>query len=142
MKSNLSRMMYSVAMLLLLMNCGGETPKTPNEKTEELLRSITWRLTTLTVDGVSSDRYARMTLQFGTGTYTTTGGAPVWPALGTWVFEGTDGKRIKREDGLLLTVESASAAQIVLSFDWSKTTYTTGRMLSVAGKHLMTFVKG
>ena len=129
------------SFILLLTSCGGDTPKSPNEKTEALIRSVTWKLSSLTVDGVSVDRYAGMTLQFGTGTYTTTGGAPVWPSSGTWSFEGTDGKKVKREDGLIINVESASAAQIVLSFDWTKTTYTTGRMMSVAGRHVMTFGK-
>ena len=132
---------YYVYLFFLFAGCGGETPKTPNERTEELIRSVTWKLSSLTIDGISSDRYPGMTLQFGTGVYNTTGGDPIWPATGTWVFEGTDGKSVKRDDGLIINVESASAAQIVLSFDWTKTTDTTGRMQSLAGKHVMKFVK-
>lgn len=140
-KPGLKIIVLSLFVIFFMTGCEGETPQTPNERTEELIRSITWKLTSFTVDGVASDRYAGMTLQFGTGIYTSTGGDPVWPVSGTWVFEGKDGKKIKRDDGLMISVEKASAAEIILAFDWSKTTYISGRVNSLPGRHFMTFQK-
>lgn len=130
-----------IALPVLMPGCGNETPATPNEKTEKLLRASTWILSDLKVDNVSTQRYAGMTLSFGTGVYTTTGGEPVWPAAGTWAFEGQGGNKILRNDGLLIDVIAASAAQITLAFDWTETTYVLGRQASLPGRHVMVFVR-
>ena len=130
-----------VFLMVIAFGCSKETPATPNDKTEKLLRATTWKLASLKVDNVSSTRYAGMTLNFGTGVYTTTGGQPVWPASGTWAFEGNGGNKIRRNDGLIIDVLGANAAQITLAFDWTETTYELGRSASTAGRHEMVFVK-
>ena len=131
----------ALTIMILAFGCGKETPATPNEKTEKLLQATTWTLSSLKVDGAGSSRYSGMTLNFGIGTYNTSGGEPVWPAEGTWAFEGQGGDKIRRSDGLMIDVLSANAAQITLAFDWTETTYDLGRSASLAGRHEMVFMK-
>ena len=95
--------------------------------------------TEVKIDDVVSDLYAGLTLSFGSDTYTTTNGGKVWPASGTWEFVGDKGDKILRDDGLQITIESANASQLVMSFTWSSTTFDGGRAGSLTGLHRMTF---
>jgi len=128
-----------VFVLLKISGCGKDENFTPNDKTEELLMAQAWELTEVRIDGVVSDLYAGLTLSFGSKTYTTTNGGKVWPASGQWEFIGEKGDKILRDDGLQITIISANASQLVLSFTWNSTVYDGGRTGSLKGLHQMTF---
>jgi len=128
-----------VFVLLKISGCGKEEIFTPNDKTEELLMAQAWELTEVRIDGVVSDLYAGLTLSFGSKTYTTTNGGKVWPASGQWEFIGEKGDKILRDDGLQITIISANASQLVLSFTLNSTVYDGGRTGSLKGLHQMTF---
>jgi hypothetical protein len=149
-----------IAFLLLMLHSGCDkglagTEKTPNQIILELLSAQTWELTELTIDGVYSTRYPGMTLLIGQGTYLTSGGAPIWPASGTWEFQGDDGKAFVRDDGLVVNIEAANivgaiivpsnpyweqvAANVILSFYWEKTEFEGSRLTGQQGKHIMKF---
>lgn len=125
--------------LVLANGCNEDEPQTPNEITEELLKAQVWKLTETKIDGVVSDIYDGLTLSFGTKSYTTTNGGKLWPASGTWEFVGDNGDKILRDDGLVITIESINASQLVMSFTWNSTTVDGGRVGSLKGFHQMTF---
>ncbi len=85
--------------------------------------------------------YTGMTLSFTATNYTTTKGAPVWVASGTWAFSGNDGKIITRDDQIDVSIDQIADSQLVLSLTWNKTTLGGGRVESISGKHVYTFVK-
>ena len=95
-------------------------------------------MTAVTIAGVSSNLYAGLTLSFTSTSYTTTNGGKIWPASGTWSFVGEPGNKIKRDDGLEITIESINTSQLVLTFTWATTT-SGGRVASLKGLHRMTF---
>src|SRR5882672_8968853 len=83
--------------VVLLPGCGGDGPGDPgqsnNGDSQEqarvlgLMKSGTWKLQTLTVDGVDqSASFPNMTLTFTDAGFTSTNGKDVWPAAGTWSF--------------------------------------------------------
>jgi hypothetical protein len=132
--------LLAVSGMIQISGCGeDEQLLTPNQVTEELLTSQIWEMTEVKIDDVVSDLYAGLTLSFGTDTYTTTNGGKVWPASGTWEFVGDKGDKILRDDGLQITIISANASQLVMSFTWSTTTFDGGRAGSLTGLHRMTF---
>jgi len=137
------RFIYILLAVIGMMQTSGcgedEQVLTPNEVTEEHLTSQIWEMTEVKIDDVVSDLYAGLTLSFGSKTYTTIHGGKVWPASGSWEFVGDKGDKILRDDGLQITIESANASQLVMSFTWSSTTFDGGRVGSLTGMHRMTF---
>jgi len=132
--------LLAVSGMMQISGCGeDEQSLTPNQVTEDLLTSQVWEMMEVKIDDVVSDLYSGLTLSFGSNTYTTTNGGKVWPASGTWEFVGDKGDKILRDDGLAITIESANASQLVMSFTWSTTTYDGGREGSLTGLHRMKF---
>jgi hypothetical protein len=114
-------------------------PSVQDEVKAKLTTPAKWNLLSVQVDG--SDKtsvYAGLTISFTPTGYTTTNGRSLWPASGTWSFVGTDGKRIKREDGTEIGVEVTDSS-LRLSFTWAKTTLGGGRLESISGQHVLTF---
>jgi len=129
---------FICSVLCILPGCNSsETPISSNEVTQKLLTSKKWSSGSATIDGVSTDLFTSLTLSFDTNnpifTYTATNGGAVWPASGTWSFVGEDGKRIKRNDGLDVIIESIDEKQLVISYTWFSTTYGGGRTTGVKG---------
>ncbi len=122
---------------------GGGDDLTPNELTQQQLSGAKWNIGSATIDGVSTDLYAGLTLTFGATsfTYTSTNGGVVWPASGTLLFVGEDGKKVKRNDGLDITIESVTDKQLVLSYTWASTTYSGGRIGGIKGVNRLTLTR-
>ena len=96
---------------------------------------------TATVDGVDkSATYTGLTVSFTGANYTTTNGKGLWPASGSWSFVDSDGRSIKRDDGIEIGVDVTDSS-LKLSFTWTKTTLSGGRSASVSGQHVLTFSK-
>ena len=139
MKSGISLSLAVLMLLLVLPGCKKDNPLTPNKETEKLLIEKSWTLNSVQIDGVYSSLYAGLTLKFTTTNYSTTNGGALWPASGTWTFEGDMGDKILRDDGLQITIESISASQLIIVFTWTKTTSSGGRTASLKGGHRMVF---
>ena len=128
--------------IAVLDGCGSKSDPSPNEVNTNILSSHAWKLQSLQVDNVDkTSLYAGMTLSFTATTYATVKGAPVWAASGTWSFSGTDGKTIVRDDQVQVNADQISDNQLVLSLTWNKNTFGGGRVSSISGQHVYTFIK-
>jgi hypothetical protein len=132
----------AVAILISISSCGGGGGGTPAPDMSALLKSGTWKVSTVTVDGANElDMFTGMTLTFTSGNFTSTNADPVWPASGTWTLNAA-AKTFSRNDGLVVTVgDNISETTLKLTLNWDKTTYGGGRTSSVAGEHVFTFGK-
>jgi hypothetical protein len=128
--------------ILSLSGCDKGTDKSVAEVNTQILTSHTWKLQSLMADNVDkTSLYTGMTLTVTATGYTTTKGSPVWNPSGTWSFVTDEGVQIKREDGINVTIKEISEDKLVLEMDWAKTTFGGGRVSSVTGHHVFTFVK-
>src|SRR5260221_9985382 len=144
-KTNFLRIAVSgivFVMVASLLGCGKKNTPSPAQVNTNILSSHGWMLQSLQVDNVDkTSLYTGMTLSFTATNYTTTKGAPVWVASGTWAFSGNDGKIITRDDQIDVSIDQIADSQLVLSLTWNKTTLGAGRQASVSGKHVYTLVK-
>jgi hypothetical protein len=132
-----------ILSLFALSSCGssGSTPSATEIATNQL-RANTWRINTVTVDGVDqTSLFSGMTLSFTATNYTTTNGKVVWPASGMWSFTDDTAKKIKRSDNLEVSIVDVTTTTLKLSLTWATGTLGTGRIESVAGNHVFSFVK-
>lgn len=136
--------LISVSFLLLmvgLLSLGSCKKKAVAPDAAALLKSGTWKIKTVTVDGADKlSLFTGMTLNFSATNFTSTNGAPVWPASGTWTFN-SDKTFLTRGDGVVVFVDNITEPSLGLSLSWSKTTVGGGRAGSVAGAHVFTFGK-
>ena len=130
-----------LGMALHLQSCGDSKPaQTAADKNKELMKAATWKLQTVTADGVDQGAYFKsMTVKFGDGTYTTTNGGAVWPASGTWSFTDNTGTVFTREDGLTVSINNLTATTITLQLTWNKKTIGSGRVESIVGSYQFNF---
>ena len=127
--------------LILLQGCKKDDPLPETERVKNLLKANTWRMQTVTVDGIDQTLvYAGLTLTFTDTNYSTANGGAVWPATGTWTFADQTGKLITRSDGLPVSIEEATTTKLSLKLTWAKTTLG-GRASSIAGVHVFVFGK-
>ena len=134
-----------IIVLLHISGCGGGDNNTPTLSPADAVKSkltaaTSWKVQSATVDGVDQTAtYKNLALSFSATGYTSTNGGAVWPASGTWSFNNTDGTSVKRDDGLIITVEVTDTI-LRLSYTWTKTTLG-GRIESVKGSQVLTFTK-
>lgn len=138
-----TKMYFFLLLALLFVSTSCEEELTPNQVTEAALISAPWKLSNVKVDGVASNLYSGLQLTFSKGGYTAVNGGDIWGNSGTWSFTGTDGKVISTGTGLSIELVSATKTGLTISFSWDKTIYDKGsRMMSLKGKHEMTFSPG
>lgn len=129
-----------VVLLTIFSGCNKDEGESARARTERLLKSATWKLNKVTVDGVDqTSLYTGMILSVGVGTYTVQNGDPVWPSTGTWKL--IDEKTIDRDNGVTVEIEKLDENGLTLSLLWNKTTYGAGRPQSVSGNHVFEMVK-
>lgn len=112
----------------------------PASETDRVRKLLTnggkWTLVRLTVGGVDqTSSNAGFTIVFGTNTYITNDGEPVWAANGTWSFTDSTAKEFAREDGLVVSILSITDKTLDLGLSWSKTTFESGRLSSIPGTY-------
>jgi hypothetical protein len=131
--------MVCVALMTTFSGCNKDEAESAEARTERLLKSATWKLNRLTVDGVDrTGLYTGMILTAGAGTYTVQHGEPVWPASGAWQL--IDDKTIDRDNGFTVKIEKLDENGLTLSLVWTKTTYEAGRSQSVSGNHVFEMI--
>ncbi|MEK6780419.1 MAG: hypothetical protein AABY93_01855 [Bacteroidota bacterium] len=135
-----------LATLIHLSGCGGgssdptPTPITKQEEVSAKLTSATWKMQTVTVDGIDKTSvYQDLSLKFSATSFTSANGGAVWPASGTWTFTTADATAIKRDDGLEVTLQEVTDTSLKLALTWSKTTLGPGRIESVSGQNVFSF---
>jgi hypothetical protein len=126
---------------LVLFHCSTSKDLTPLELTQRLLINKNWDVTIVTVDGIARNIYPGLSINFQKSSFTASNGLDIFPASGTWSFSDSEGKRILRDDGLEISVESISEGQLILSFYWSNSTFIGGRVSELTGFHNLTFRK-
>jgi hypothetical protein len=144
--SNLFVLIAVVSGLITFSNCGGDggdpdPVKTEVEKTRLTLTTSAWKIQSSTVDGTDqSGLFKNLTITFTTAGFTTVNGGAVWPSNGTWSFVDDTAKSFKRDDGIVVSIDSITETALTLSLTWTKTTFGGGRLLSISGKNV--FVLG
>ena len=125
-----------LALLLSLAACKtDEAPTVQEQATTMLTSAAAWQSPVVTVDGVDySDLYKDFSIKFDKTTYTTTSGAPLWKASGTWVFLNEEATLMKLDNDREVEIISISDDFLELSFQWNEDTFEPGRVSSVKGK--------
>lgn len=119
---------------------GGGNPQPDTNET--LLTSGTWKVNSVTVDGVDKDNlFTGLTLHFSSGAYTAANGGPVWPASGTWSFDGDNEQTFTRGDGIQVTIRAISSSELTLSLVWDSATLAGGREQSIKGQYVFQMSK-
>lgn len=131
--------MLCLTFMILFTACSEEEPA-PSDAVLSKLKSKTWKISSVQVDGVDQTTlFAGMTLTFTVKDYQVNPANEIWPASGTWQFSDKEGTVIKRNDGMEITVAEITETSLKLSLQWSKNTFGAGRAASVSGQHLFTF---
>ena len=132
----------ALSSLLLAASCKKSNDPSPGDVTTQQLSSATWKVSTVTVDGTDQTAlFSTMTLKFTATNYTTMNGGVVWPVSGTWSFVNENATTIKRDDGVEVALSVVNEAGFKMTLVWSKSTFGSGRVASVAGTHVFTMVK-
>jgi hypothetical protein len=130
--------------LIALQSCGKSDPapsQTEAQRVTALLTASTWKIQTVTVDGVNQNAlFPNFTLTFTGSNYTSTNGGVVWPSLG-WAFAGGSTTSLVRGDNLTVNIDNISSTAMTLSLTWDTTTLGGGKVNSVKGKQVFTFGK-
>jgi hypothetical protein len=136
-----------IATIFLLSCSKASTPQPASQQdmTKTLLTSATaaapWKIQSSSVDGVDqSALYNGFTIAFTSSSFTTANGGGIWPASGTWNFQGTDATTITRNDGVPVQIQITSSS-LVMTINWTKTTLGSGRTESTSGKNVFTMAK-
>ena len=138
----------TVATIVHLSGCkGGAADPAPavaskQDEVKAKLTSPTWKMQSVTVDGTDKTSiYKDLSLKFSASGFTSTNGGAVWPASGTWTFTSAEATAIKRDDGLVVTLQEVTDTSLKLALTWSKTTLGPGRVESVSGQNVFSFGK-
>ncbi len=137
MKNTMTRISRAIIILTttILLGCGDNGP-TAQEKTEALLVSAQWKNPVVTVDGIDqSALYQNFKIQFGHNTYTSSGGEPLWPASGTWVFVDENASTMKLDGKLEIKISEITETNLELIFQNDNSTFTSGRSMSIKGEN-------
>lgn len=143
MKKYISFVLSIVVFLALgtIASCKKDTVQSETDRVKEILKA-SWKVQTVSVDAVDQTTlYKNLTLSFTDAGYSTTNGANVWPASGTWSFTNDTAKGMLRSDGITITITEATSTKLVLALNWANKTIGPGRVESVSGAHVFTFTK-
>ena len=130
-----------VLVVVMMSGCQGDEP-TAQEKTEAILISAEWNNPSVTVDGVDqSALYQTFIIKFTKGTYTSSGGGPLWPSSGTWVFTDETGKMIILDGKMEVHINEITENSLELAVQNVDTTFASGRTNSIKGKNVFKLKK-
>lgn len=146
MKIKFPILVFSLVVSMMVLSCKKDPPpaKTDQEINKELLMSTVWipaagsnQITVGTPATDVSDAWANFELTFGDGSYSSSGAdaVEVWPASGTWDFDGTSATTIIRDGSISITLSTISDSALEMQF-----TYTTGRVNGIEGDWVFNMV--
>jgi hypothetical protein len=117
-------------------------PDAKQKKVLSLLTSGTWQSQSIKVDGVDkTSLYETVQLSFTNSTFTAVNGEPVWPANGAWLFTDKSAKAFERSDEIEVSITEVTDQKLVLTFFWDNGSLGTGRVSSIEGTHVFTFIR-
>lgn len=94
------------------------------------------------IDGVDyTANFKGFTLSFAKGTYSTTNGADLFKATGTWEFTDPNGEGILTDDGKLITLREVSVNNLVFSFQYEAKRGEANGVNSVSGNYSLNLGK-
>lgn len=129
-----------VSAVVILSGCKDEP--TVQEKTEAMLVSAEWNNPIVTVDGVDqSDLYASFTIKFIKGTYNTSGGSPLWPTSGAWVFKDEAATTLMLDGKMEVRINEITEIALEVELQNNNTTFVSGRTNSIKGKNIFKLKK-
>lgn len=129
-----------VVGLLFTSGCGGDEPSASEVMLKKLMANP-WHLSNALVDGTDKTSvYSGLSLTFTKTNITATEITPSWPNNITWEFTDGKAKAIIRNDDLEIQLVEVSKDVLKISYTWSSTTFEPGRVKSVNGNHVLTFV--
>ena len=133
--------------LIILTNCGPDDKKKPSPAADQAkLLALTWNLDSNGAKLESATQAdwnefeLKLTGDGDGGSYTTSESqtTDVWPARGTWKFDGDDIGVIVRDDGVKMDISSVTSSRLVLGFKIEGTSGST-RSSGVDGNWTFTF---
>lgn len=137
-----SIIIFTLAGLCSLASCKKDDPMPETERVKELLKTNTWRIQSVTIDNTDQTAlFTGLTLKFTDTNYSTTNGGVVWPASGAWEFTDDTAEKILRSDGVEIRVEEVTATSLKLGLTRTSGTLGPGRVKSLSGNHLFSFIK-
>ena len=87
------------------------------------MKTGTWKIQSVPVDGTDqSELFKNFTLTFTDAGFATVNGTAVWPPSGTWKFVSDQATSFTRDDGLVVTIQTVSSTQLIISLVWTNTT--------------------
>lgn len=116
--------LISTAIVFCVLSCSksSPTPASPQDQAKTMLTAAPWKLQSSSVDGVDQTAlYTGFTITYTASGYTTTNGGAIWPASGTWSFQGTSTTTITRNDGVAVQIQLA-ASSLTMTINWTTTT--------------------
>jgi hypothetical protein len=147
MKTALLMLISVVSACAIFSSCSksnGPAPLSPQAQTTRLLiggpslssASVPWKMQSSSVDGIDQTAlYNGFTVTFTSSGFTTTNGGVIWPASGTWNFQGTSTATVVRNDGVNVQIQ-VSSVSLVMTVVWTKTTLASGRTVSTSGNNV------
>jgi hypothetical protein len=133
--------------LIVFTSCGGskggDKSNPAADQAEKIVGSWTLAANGAKLESQSVDGWTGFTLTYtgdeNGGSFTTTNSAStdVWPASGTWTFDGDDIGTISRNDGVLIDISAVTSSSLTLAF----TINTSARGSSVDGNWTFSFTK-
>lgn len=136
-------LLFLILCSALLTCCKKEEPLTAKEERQQLITSAKeWTLQSLTIDGADkTSLYAGLTLHFTDTGFTAQNGLPIWPVSSSWSFTDETGTTITRDGDVQLSIIEITETKLVIRLQWQNSTFAPGRVRSLKGEHIFTFVK-
>lgn len=131
---------FAVGIFFTFQNCGGSEDPKPDAEAKKLLMSKTWTYSSVNTPDetatIGTD-WANFSVSFGETNMTTSGHADgaeaVWPS--TSYSLTTDGKTIKRGDGIDMLITTLSENNLVVRFTLTGGNHVGGRIAALDGEY-------
>lgn len=112
------------------------------EKNRNLLKSGTWSVSYVKVDGVDrTNLFEELKLTFSDQEVTAENGGPIWGTTLSWTFTDNAARAFSLGSGPVVTINELTGSSLNITLMWDKTTLDGGRAQSVEGVHEFQFVK-
>jgi len=131
----------AVAMFTIFTSCGnGSDDPSATEAALKILKSKTWQISSVTVDGTDrTPDFAGMTIAFTDDALTTANGGVLWQPRNTWQFMDNRPTAIQLGDGLEVRLVTLTKSSLITQITWNKNTYGPGRIASIQGQYVFSF---
>ena len=131
---------FIIGVLLVFQNCGNKDDETAKQRTERILTSKNWTVSSVNVPvntATESTDWVDFTVSFNASSMTTTqhptGAQVVWPSGGYTVNEGGD--QVTRADGIMMFINPITDTNFTATFTMPSGTEIGARIASLEGEY-------